>query len=149
MKRLRKLMTLSGPERRLLLTSALLLAAVRSALSLFSLPVLCRVLSRLSEPRQDLRERSSLDQVLWAVETAAPHIPAATCLTRALVMQVLLSRRGYPSLLRIGVARNETGELIAHAWLEGQERILSGGSQQLSRFVPLLVWEPADPRRQP
>jgi hypothetical protein len=40
-----------------------------------------------------------------------------TCLKRAIVIQSLLRRAGRPAELRIGVRRDEAGNLAAHAWL--------------------------------
>jgi hypothetical protein len=52
------------------------------------------------------------------INIAARHsLFPATCLTRSLLLQWLLRRRGVPSQLRIGV-RFSQGTLDAHAWVE-------------------------------
>jgi Transglutaminase-like superfamily len=79
----------------------------------------------------------SLEQVVWTVTVASQNIPGATCLTQALVTQVLLSRRGHPASLCIGVARSEAGEFLAHAWVECQGSVVIGGITALTRFTPL------------
>ena len=68
--------------------------------------------------------------VPWAIETiAAKRWMRATCLPRALAAQAMLRRRGVPSRLCLGVAREGT-ELSAHAWLElGQDLIIVGEAQ--------------------
>jgi hypothetical protein len=76
-------------------------------------------------------------QVVWAVTVGSRYVPAATCLTQALVTQVLLSRRGHPASMRIGVARSEAGEFQAHAWVECRGRVVIGGAQAPLRFTPL------------
>jgi hypothetical protein len=62
-----------------------------------------------------------------------------TCLAQSLAAQVLLTRRGYPTLLHIGVVRGEGGQFQAHAWVESEGKIVIGGSD-LEHYTPLAVW---------
>jgi hypothetical protein len=76
--------------------------------------------------------------VRWSIETAAakPWLNAA-CLPRALAAQAMLRRRGIPSRLCLGVAR-EGSKLSAHAWIElGQDLIVVGEAPvpQYTRLV--------------
>jgi hypothetical protein len=76
---------------------------------------------------------------VWAVETAARHMPLAnTCLTQALAAQVLLARRGYPALLRIGVVKGDKDNLQAHAWVESEGEVVIGG-YELERYAHLAT----------
>ena len=50
----------------------------------------------------------------------------AKCLPRALAAQAMLRRRGIPSKLCLGIAR-EGEALAAHAWLEFGRQIVTGG----------------------
>jgi hypothetical protein len=139
MKRLHTFLRLSAPERQLLIKAALLLAAIRLGLGLLPFHTLRHLLAKVAEAPTGFREtdRSSADRIAWAVEAAGRHLPrAGTCLTQALAAQVLLARRGYPALLRIGVVKSEEGRLEAHAWLESRGRIVIGGSG-LERYIPL------------
>jgi hypothetical protein len=74
--------------------------------------------------------------VVWAVGRASRAIPGATCLTQALAAQLLLSRRGLPSRLRIGVTRAHGGGLRAHAWLESGGVVVIGGPG-VEAYTPL------------
>lgn len=74
--------------------------------------------------------------VAWAVHRVSRAVPGATCLTQALAAQLLLSRRGYPSRLRIGVAHAPGDGLRAHAWLESDGLVVLGGSG-FEAFTPL------------
>jgi hypothetical protein len=65
---------------------------------------------------------------------------ASTCLTEAVVAQVMLARRGHPATLRIGVARSEEGRFEAHAWVESGGRVMIGG-HELGRYAPLAALE--------
>jgi hypothetical protein len=66
----------------------------------------------------------SPDSLEWArhrqkmVSLAARlHLPAMTCLPRALTLRWILSRHAIPSHLRIGMSKTSTG-MFAHAWVE-------------------------------
>ena len=65
-------------------------------------------------------------QLAWAVETASRRAPGATCLSKALALQHLLSANGHKSELVIGVD-NSRGRFSAHAWLVVDGEILIGG----------------------
>jgi hypothetical protein len=62
------------------------------------------------------------------VDLAGHLVPGGRhCLTRAMVLEILLRRRGYPAEIKIGVARDDSGKLIAHAWLHCEGLVLIGG----------------------
>lgn len=54
------------------------------------------------------------------------------CLPQALVTQWFLRRNGFDAMLRIGVNKDKSGELLAHAWVESSGDIIIGG--RLSRY---------------
>lgn len=139
MKRLRKFLHLPPSDRRLLVSTAVLLGAIRLGLRLLPFRTLQRVLTRLEQaPTASPRHtnRSSVDRLAWAVTVASRYVPKATCLTQALAAQTLLGRRGHLSRLHVGVAKGEEGRLKAHAWLESQGRVIVGGGE-LSRYTLL------------
>lgn len=86
---------------------------------------------RLATERRD----ADLDRMAWAVRAAARAVPGAACLAQAVAMQRMLARRGRPSRVELGVAKNHVG-LEAHAWLVCDGAILIGG-EQAGAFVPL------------
>ncbi len=139
MKKLHKFLRLPSADRRLLVKSILLLGAVRLGLRLLPFQTSRRLLARMVPPTSELQkvDQVPIDQVIWAVTVASRYVPAATCLARAMAMQVLLSHRGHPASLRIGVARSEAGEFQAHAWVECQRRVVIGDTEALSRFTLL------------
>jgi Transglutaminase-like superfamily len=77
--------------------------------------------------------------IAWAVERVGRSARLnSACLPRALAAQAMLHRRGIPSRLCLGVAR-EGGGLLAHAWVEvGQDKIVggteAGGFTRLAEF---------------
>jgi hypothetical protein len=142
MRRLGRFFRLPASERWLLVKAALLLGAIRVGLWLLPFRTLRSLLDRAAAFRR-VRETDleSTDVVVWAVEVAARYVPAFdTCLTRALATQMLLSRRGCPALLRIGVVRSLEGKFEAHAWVESDGRVVIGG-YELERYTPLAALE--------
>ena len=65
-------------------------------------------------------------RVVRAVQLASRRVPGASCLTQALAARLLLARWGVASQLRIGVARGEQGDFLAHAWLEALGQVVIG-----------------------
>jgi Transglutaminase-like superfamily len=143
MRWLRKFLRLTHGDRRLLLNAAILLVAIRLGLRLVPVKTLRYLLAR-TQATTELQEADQVyvDRVPWAVTLVSRYLPAPTsCLTRALAAQALLSRRGYQSHLRIGVAKGEDGQLEAHAWVESKGRVVIGGLKELSRYIPLRALE--------
>jgi hypothetical protein len=137
MKRLGKFLRLTRSERRLLLSAALLLGAIRLGLWLLPFQTLRRLLMRLTAAAQLQTARVSVGRVVWAVEVVSRYMPGVKCLARALATQVLLRYYSHQAHLCIGVARSEKGQLQAHAWVESQGRIVSGGLRDLWRYTRL------------
>ena len=117
---------LSHRDRLLLLSCTLVVLCVRIVITLFSY----RTVSCLMPVRSNAQPSSpdEVTRVIWGVRNAARIVPGATCLTQALAGQLLLAWHGLPSIVRIGVARDAHGRLLAHAWLMSEGRIVIGGS---------------------
>src|SRR2546422_4639829 len=107
MRRLGKFLRLAHAERVLLVEAALLLGAIGLGLRLLPFGRLRELLDRLARPRDGLRCRARLSaaRIAWAVERVSRVVPGArSCLVQALAAQVLLTRRGCHSSVRIGLA---------------------------------------------
>src|SRR5262249_17811718 len=141
MKQLYKLLSLSFIDLHLLINSAFLLGVSGLGLRLFSLSTLRRLLiSNHTTSEMNDWDGAAVHQVVWAVTVASRYIPGAkNCLRQALVTQALLGQYGYPSSLCIGVARDITGCLQAHAWVENRGKVVIGGLESRSRFALLLT----------
>jgi hypothetical protein len=139
---LKKFFCLSGAERRLLLKAMLLICAVRLMLRLLPFRMVRELLTKLSHKAAAGvdAEQGSIERVAWAVTVSSRYVPAATCLTQALVTKLLLARFGHHATVRIGVARSDAGEMQAHAWVESSGKIVIGGSESsLQRYTPLAT----------
>lgn len=70
------------------------------------------------------------ERACWALKSTRENLPFAfSCLTAALAGSYLLRRRGISFTLRLGVARDKNGRLIAHAWLSRGDLMLTGEAQ--------------------
>jgi len=97
----------------------------------------------------DRRARIDPVKAIWAVEAAARHVPwRADCLIQAVAASRWLLRHGYAPVLRVGVARSGTGDLLAHAWLELDGDIVLGKTDGAgTQYVPFQSLVPATPSR--
>lgn len=81
---------------------------------------------------------ATVRRVVWAVDASARHLPGdLTCLPRAVATRMLLGRRHIPSVLQVGVARDDGPGLESHAWVECDGEVVIGSLPDLARFAPL------------
>jgi len=136
---------LSVDDRLLVILTASLLAFLTIALRLVSLQILLMALRKaaVASPRREPGKPWASGRIVWAVAAVARRVPAlGNCLCVALAAKLLLSISGCPSSLRIGVAKRDSGQLEAHAWLEDNGIILIG-SVEHDRYAPLPVFDRA------
>jgi len=123
----------------MLLKAFALTAVIRAGLTSLSFAQLRSMTARLMVAGK-FRSRSgpAPERIAWCISVASRYIPGATCLTQALTAQIFLVRRGYDSVLRIGVARDRNGNFMAHAWVEHEGRVVIG-EVGCEEFTPLPV----------
>jgi hypothetical protein len=140
MKLLYKLLRLKNSDRLLIINTFVLLFSVRLGLWLLPFKSLRQLLNKFShslKPSQNYYKKD-LNQIIRAVNVSSRYMPGGVkCLARALTTQILMSRYGYSSELRIGVTKGTEGKLEAHAWIEYQGKVVIGNLQDLSRFTPM------------
>lgn len=139
MEQVRKILLLPTSDRLLLAQSVIVLTFVKLGLWLLPFRTMRKLLGGLLRPSDvKCKDPEIVERVGWAIAVISRRIPLLkNCLTEAIATQILLKRTGHPSILRIGVARSEDGQLKAHAWVEVDGVIITGGSQSPSQFVPL------------
>lgn len=139
MKQLHNLLKTQTSDRILLFLTLILLTAIKLGLCLLPFRNLIKLVTSISEGlNSKAANRVTLSQIIWAVNVVTRYIPGgAKCLARALTTQVLMNWCGFQPELRIGVAKNETGKLDAHAWIEYRGRIAIGNLPDLKRYVNL------------
>jgi hypothetical protein len=140
---IRRFLRLSRDERRLLMRATFLLAAIHLSLGRMPFTMLRRLVMSRCRPGPMAGNRALSERVVWAVTAAAERIPGPpTCLSRALAVQAMLARRGYPSRLHVGVTRDGQGKVEGHAWVESEGQILIGGSPlNIQHFTRLAAFD--------
>lgn len=131
MKPLVKWRLLPNQDRILVLAAIPLLVAIRLGLALLPLEKLLHTLTRVAKafPARGPTKRNSVDRKIRAIEKIGKYVLGdGPCLSQALAVQFIMDRHGQPSELCIGVAKDEYGKLIAHAWIESDGRVLIGES---------------------
>jgi hypothetical protein len=129
MVRLKTMLSLNHGQVCLLLETSFWLAASRLALlAPFSrvAPYLGRHMAESSSA--DVPDRQDfLRDLSWALGLAGRHLPwTCRCLVRAMAGKRMLDRRGIPSTLYLGLAKEGEMGLKAHAWLRSGPMIVTG-----------------------
>ena len=73
--------------------------------------------------------RDTVARIVRAVSRSARFIPDASCLTQSISAQALLSWKGIPSTISMGVLKDEVGELKVHAWLVWNGTVVLEGTE--------------------
>jgi hypothetical protein len=108
---------------------------MRVALATVPIRSLLRLVERPATPRLTSLDRERERRVVaWAAAVAGKRLfPDRPCLTQALVVKLLYSRRGLDATLRIGVRKIES-DIAAHAWVESGGQIVIGGRTSPYRY---------------
>jgi hypothetical protein len=139
---LNKFLRLPAADRRLLMKAMLLVWMVRMGLWLVPFRVMRQLLKKLGQGSvaSSVKESALVTRIAWAVSVTSRYVPAATCLTQAIVTKLILARCGCCSILRIGVTRSDSGRFQAHAWVESNGKVVIGGSESsLKNYTPLAA----------
>ena len=134
--KLARVLDLSWSERQVLVVAMLLLPLFWMGLRLLGLSRLGTWINRSPVVARAPRLRPPPAAIGILVNIAGKHVPfPSTCLTRSLVLNWLLHRRGVHSELRMGV-RLILGKLEAHAWVEHEGRPINDAEDVADRFAP-------------
>jgi Transglutaminase-like superfamily len=136
---LRQFRDLRPVERKLLLRTFALVAAIRLLLGVVPFRFVRRLIFTRPAVSPALAQ-IPVKRLSWSVQASAKRIPGASCLTQALALHWLLARAGHTVDLRIGVAKDGSSGLASHAWLEHEGEILIGDNGELDRYSPILAW---------
>jgi len=127
-----------GDQFRLLIASALLLS-LPFIFPIGSFARIRRVMLRVSERGEWIVQGTpKYSRVVLAVKVADSQLPGSrTCLVRSSTAEVLLRLYGFTPEHRIGVAKEDSGEISAHSWLKLDGEVIIGELDDLPRFDPL------------
>ncbi len=136
---LRRYLGLSSADRRLFHRALIALLRVDLALRRGRF----RELSDQLEPSLTGRRSVSPEDVgrarryaRWIEIASRHHVVRTDCLHRALVLNSWLRAEGLPSVVRIGV-RKEESSLQAHAWVELDHIVVDDAFAAVAAFAPL------------
>lgn len=73
--------------------------------------------------------RGTVVHTTRAVSRTARFIPDASCLTQSISCQAVLSWRGIPTTIAMGVRKESEGELRVHAWLVWNDLVVLEGDE--------------------
>src|SRR5260370_18137216 len=114
-----KFLRVSWREQKLVAGAVLALSAVRIGLIALPFATVRGIVARRYRRLDDKPSRPALERVTWAIEVASHYVPGGSnCLVRALASEYVLGRCGYPSELKIGVAKSAAGDTSPPSWAE-------------------------------
>jgi transglutaminase superfamily protein len=142
---IRRFLRLSWSDQRLIVRMVLLLTAIRAGLWLLPFDVLRRRL-RTGFPLGTFPSAPivvPVERLARLVAASSRVVPGATCLTQSLAVQFLLTRAGYASVIRLGVARNDACGFEAHAWVDCHGQVLLDHPADIARYTVLASFPAA------
>lgn len=118
----------------LLFEASLFLAASKLSLKVIPFKILSGWLGEAmaeSAPVASCADSHLLNEIPWALKAIARRFKwSRQCLVQAMAAQWMLQRRGLTGTLYLGVRKDDTNVLAAHAWLRSGSDILVGGENQ-------------------
>lgn len=132
-RKLKRFAAFDKHEKALFYEACLLHAAVRTALSLTTFKRLSSSLECVDEDNGvvesvDTDMYSTVIQIQKAVSRASAYTPwHSSCLIEALTAHKMLKKRNVPGMLYLGIAKQDRGEIEAHAWTISDNIIVTGG----------------------
>jgi hypothetical protein len=93
--------------------------------------------NRALDPASKFPDSEEIREITEAVSRLGRFLAPLriSCLPQALVGDLLLRRKGFDVQLKIGVLKSFGDQLVAHAWLECQGRVILGDLHDLDQFI--------------
>ena len=135
-----KFLRLSWRDKGRALEALCLVVAARFVLVALPFRTTVALTASLDErwPASEAGNGPQIERLSFLVQRVSHLVPGATCLTQALALKWMLTRRRIVSRVRIGVAHDPDGPFKAHAWLEtASERVILGGARSSEHYTPL------------
>lgn len=135
-RRIRSFLSYSTDERKLIARAWVILFAVQ--LLLWTVPYrhVHRKFVKKSEGQDHPVSKSVLRSIRNAVLVAAKYIPYSKCLSQAICLAALLAKHNISYTFFVGVMKNKSGKLSAHAWIEVNGWVIIGDLPDLHQFQP-------------
>ncbi len=128
---MRRFFRLDRRERRLFFEAARETFLVRIVTTFRSTPKYASWLGQSRTETEtiefDPERKESVMQVKAAVSRCRHLVWSRKCLVESIAAKRMLDRRHIPATLYMGVAKNEKGKMIAHAWVRSGNIYVAGG----------------------
>ena len=141
---LRRLWRLSWQDGLLLLEAIVWLVIAGLAITVLPFRYVGLLAARpIGRPKFPHQARlDSVRRIRWAIITAAARVPwRALCFPQGLAAQLMLRRRGVPSVLYYGASHDAKSGLRAHVWVRDGAVDVVGG-ETASRYAVLATFPP-------
>jgi hypothetical protein len=151
-KRVRTFFRLDFGRKVLLMEAFLSLGIARAALLTMEFRHMAPWLGRREEPKNSAAETGAFvatrqkklgvraRRVGWAIRTMSRYTPwESKCLVQAMAAKIMLNRRKIGNTLYLGVAKDGTEAMVAHAWVKCGGIILTG-ARQAERFTAVAAF---------
>jgi hypothetical protein len=142
-----KFLRLSWQDRLLLLEAVVWLAIAAFAIAALSFRHIGFLAARPLRPQATPSQarQDEIQRIRWAIVTTAARVPwQALCFQQGLAVQLMLRRRGIPSVLYYGAAQDDRSGLNAHVWVRDGDVDIIGG-EMADRFAILATFPPQNP----
>jgi len=129
LKSLRRFVSLSWHERRVLTEVVIRVLIARVAISTLPFRRIAPVLGRpraVSRASPLPEQQHMIDTLAWATAAVERRFPR-TCLAQAIAANAILKRHDIPRTVYLGMKKDTEGDWSAHAWLRCGGQILTGG----------------------
>lgn len=138
MKRLGAFFRLGFSQQVLHIEAWFWLLSIRLILWILPYRIWRRVLLRSTSMHENfVNNAQTIECIPHAIRWMSHLVPMTTCLIQALAAQRMYLRHHRDSVLKIGVIRNEDGELVAHAWLIVGDAVVVGNLNNLESYSEL------------
>ena len=125
---LRKLISLTSRQQCFLARASWHLGRARIDFGRHSANQIVETLRKARTPAQAPVSAADVALISWAIRTAASAVPwRSDCLIQSMAADHWLRRLGVVPDFRLGVKAAPGGTLLAHAWIEVDGMVLTGG----------------------
>ena len=134
LRKIKKFTKLSNRNKLIALEVFILSAIIRFAILFISFSKVAKLIGEVKkETSEEITDTEKL--VAWNISRIVYGVCNNTpweskCLVKALAAQIVLKQYKISSTLYLGVAKDETGKLIAHAWLRCGSEVVTGYNEK-------------------
>ncbi|WP_274650396.1 lasso peptide biosynthesis B2 protein [Paenibacillus humicola] len=142
MRKLKKFLALPADRKRLMAEAFVFLGVARVMKALPFSRIAPYLGMRMAETPavHDPSDEAVIRQISQSIRVMSRHtFWESQCMVKAIAAKKMLERRGIPSTLYLGTARDGKGSMIAHAWLRSGAFYVTG-AEEMRMFTTVAVF---------